>query len=426
MVTDGLFLLGHAGLAGFFSMFWHTIIFEVPRFLLAAFAVVGAEAMRIGETKHTDNRNTKVSILLAGHNEGRSLRAAVVGLREQTHPHLQIVVVDDGSTDNMKQVGNGLRREGLIDVFLSRGLRSGKAAAANLGLLYCTGEVIIIADVDTTFDRDAIAYIVDAFADPSVGGVSGNIAVRNPNSTVLTKFQAIQYFISISLGRRISNMLGILFIASGAFAGFRREALLCVGGWEVGPGEDADITIKLRRAGWKIRFQPEAWALTDVPESFQGLFNQRLRWQRSLVRVRARKFARMFDPRHPNFCLSDALGTLDILFFQGLLPSSFYVYVLWLFARYGYFAFVVLGIVSVLHAAVALLSFSLAMALSGHNGQWRLLPYVPGYALFNAYVMRAISVISYIDELVFRGSYRDTYVPRSVQSQARNFENGII
>jgi cellulose synthase/poly-beta-1,6-N-acetylglucosamine synthase-like glycosyltransferase len=419
MSGNALVIIHQLDLGSFFSMFWHSVLFEMPRFLLAAFAVVSAELMR--GARAPGRRGATVSVLMPGHNEGASLRAAVIGLREQTQKGMQIVVVDDGSTDNMADVGNALRREGLIDVFVYRGIRSGKSAAANLGLTYCTGDIVVIADIDTTFDRDGIARIVEPFSDPEIGGVAGNIAVRNADATMMTRFQAIQYLVSISLGRRVSDLFGIVFIASGAFAAFRREALLSVGGWEVGPGEDADITIKLRRAGWKVRFQPSAWALTDVPENFDALFKQRMRWNRSLVRVRARKFNAMFDPREPNFSCINALGTLDIIYFQALLPGSFYVYILWVFANYGAFAWVILSIVTTVYMLASLLSFTLAVAVSGHRGRWSLLPYVPGYTLFNAYVMRAIEVGAYIDELMFRHSYKDSYVPVRVQSQAERF-----
>jgi hypothetical protein len=146
-----------------------------------------------------------------------------------------------------------------------------------------------------------------------------------------------------------------------------------------------------------------------------------MRWNRSLVRVRARKFKPMFNPRQPNFSCINALGSLDILFFQALLPASFYIYVLWLFANYGAFAWLILSVVTMLYMLTSLLSFTMAVTVSGHHGRWRLLPYVPGYTLFNAYVMRAIEVGAYLDELIFRHSYQDTYVPTRVQSQAERF-----
>lgn len=421
MSIDSFSLLGQQDLSNFLSMFWYAVLFEAPRFLISIFVVATMEIARTLRRSPIRTPPLTISVLMPGHNEGPSLRATVIGLREQTRGDVQIVVVDDGSKDNMAAIGRQLKAEGAIDVFVSTGLRGGKSAAANLGFTYCTGEIIIIADIDTSFDRDALARIIEPFADPKVGAVSGNIGVRNSDASMVAKFQAIQYLISISLGRRVTNLLEIVFIASGAFAAFRREALESIGGWEVGPGEDADLTVKLRRAGWSIRFQPDAWALTDVPDTVLGLVRQRLRWNRTLVRVRVRKFARMYDPRRPNFSALDAFGSLDILYFQAIMPASFFIYVVWLFANYGAFGWLILGAVTIVYIIAALISFTIAASISDHYGRYRLLPYVIGYALFNAYVLRAVSVYAYLDELVFRRSYSDTYVPSRVLNQAERF-----
>lgn len=421
MPGNSFYLISQIDLPTFFAMFWHMLVFEVPRFLLAIFAVGAVEATRLFKPSRGERSGLTISVLMPGHNEAASLRQTVLGLREQTRNDAQIVVVDDGSTDDMALIGQRLQTEGLIDVFVSTGLRGGKSAAANLGLTYCTGDVIIIADIDTSFDRDALERVIEPLQDPRVGAVSGNIAVRNADASVIAKFQAIQYLLSISLGRRVTNMLDVVFIVSGAFAAFRREALLSIGGWEVGPGEDADITVKLRRAGWGIRFQPDSWALTDVPETVLALIRQRLRWNRTLIRMRGRKFARILDPSRPNFSILDALGTLDILYFQAILPASFFVYILWLFAYLGAFAWVILGVVTIIYVISALISFTVAASVSEHYGRLSLLPYVAGYALFNAYVLRAVSVYAYLDELICRRSYKDSYVPSRVLNQTEHF-----
>ena len=423
MVPESLLQALPMGYYQLLAMFWHAIIFEVPRFLLAGFAIGAAELFGNRALWKTwgETPDLKVSLLLAGHNEGGCLEKAIAALQEQTYRNFEIIVVDDGSTDDMAEVGMRLFRRGAVDRFLSTGIRGGKSAAANLGLSYCSGDVVLIADIDTTFDRDAVEQLIKPFADPRVGAVSGNLAVRNTDATLISRFQAIQYLMSISLGRRVTDMLGTLFIASGAFAAFRRNALQGIGGWEVGPGEDADITVKLRRSGWKVRFQPYAWALTDVPEQTLQLFRQRLRWNRSLVRVRVRKFACVFNPLQKNFRLADALGHLDIIFYQGLMPLGFYVYLIWLFAFYGAEALFILGAVSLVYVAASLVTFLIAVGVSGHYGNIRLLPYVPGYAVFNAFLLRAVSVYSYLDELLFRKSYKDTYVPKRVLDAADHF-----
>jgi cellulose synthase/poly-beta-1,6-N-acetylglucosamine synthase-like glycosyltransferase len=227
------------------TMFWFAAAIEVPRYLIGALYLAGREVLGISPGSESFDvagvapRTPTISVLLPGHNEGSGLERTILALREQTALPLQIVVIDDGSTDNMAEVGRKLKARGLIDVFMSTGLRGGKAAAQNLGLNYCKGDIIFISDVDTSFDRDAIAKLLEPFADPLVGAVSGNLGVRNFNSTIVARFQAIQYLNSIAMGRRINDMLYGLFVASGAFAAFRREALESVGAGAPGPGRTA-------------------------------------------------------------------------------------------------------------------------------------------------------------------------------------------
>jgi cellulose synthase/poly-beta-1,6-N-acetylglucosamine synthase-like glycosyltransferase len=395
-------------------MFWYALVIEIPRFTLGLVVVSGCFLLKPWRPRPVIPRNTGVSVLFPGHNEGSALRQAIIALGEQTRRNLQIVVVDDGSTDDMAKIGRQLKAEGLIDVFVSTGLRGGKSAATNLGLTFCTGEVVVVGDVDTSFDRYAIERVLEPFGDPLVGCVSGNIGVRNHQSSIIAKFQAIEYLITISLGRRLSDLLGMLMISSGAFAAFRRDALKAVGGWDVGPGEDADVTLKLRRAGWKVRFAPEAWALTDVPETASALFKQRRRWNASFVRVRLVRFRAILNPFHRNFSFLSALGTIDLIWFNLMLPVMSLFYVVSCISFYGSFLWVILIAVNAFYVITTTIVFICALATSGSYGHISLTPYVIGYSLFRVYVMRMHTVWTYVDEFFLRKSYRDTFVPSKV------------
>jgi cellulose synthase/poly-beta-1,6-N-acetylglucosamine synthase-like glycosyltransferase len=94
-----------------------------------------------------------------------------------------------------------------------------------------------------------------------------------------------------------------------------------------------------------VRFQPHAWALTDVPETLTGLLRQRARWNRSFAMLRFRKHARILTPLHSNFSLRDSLGTLDALYFEAIRPIAFTVYLVWLFSEFGALAWPVVAIV---------------------------------------------------------------------------------
>ena len=121
----------------------------------------------------------------------------------------------------------------------------------------------------------------------------------------------------------VQDVLGILSIVSGAFGAFRRSAIEEVGGQDVEVGEDADLTMKLRRAGWRIRFAPGAHALTDVPETVSALIAQRLRWDRGLITIWMRKLRGVFDPRQSTFRLIDVVALTDCSAFRFCSRSCF-------------------------------------------------------------------------------------------------------
>jgi len=417
MMVDGLGILTQLDVYSFVGMFWYAVVLEIPRFAVGLVVAAGCSLLTPRRPSTPVPRNIKVSVLLPGHNEGSVLRRAISALWEQSRGDLQIVVVDDGSTDDMARVGRELKREGLVDVFVSTGLRGGKSAATNLGLTFCTGELIVVGDIDTSFDRYAIERVIEPFCDPLVACVSGNIGVRNYRASVVTRLQAIEYLITISLGRHLSDLLGVVLIASGAFAAFRRDALIAVGGWDVGPGEDANMTLKLRRAGCKVRFAPDAWALTDVPETVSALFRQRRRWNASFVRVRLVRFNGILNPFQRNFSLLSALGTLDLIVFHAILPVLFFVYLISSVACYGSFFWVILVVVNGYYVSMTTIIFLCAVAAAGRYGHISLAPYVIAYALFRAYVMRIVAVGTYVDEFFLRRSYRDTFVPAKVQNK---------
>ena len=399
-------------------LFWYTTLLEIPRYTIGALLVATSSAWLPRTGPESD---LTVSVVLVGHNEAQALAPCIEALAEQTiagQPgRMQVIVVDDGSTDGMAGIARKLQREHKIDELLRLTLRGGKSAGVNLGLSVCKGDIVIIADVDTTFDRDAFALILRHFADPRVGAVSGNLGARNASATLVTRHQAIEYAIGISVGRRIADLLGMLSIVSGAFGAFRRTAVEAVGGQDVEVGEDADLTMKLRRAGWRIRFAPEARALTQVPETVSALIAQRLRWDRGLITIWARKFRGALDPRQSTFRVTDALALCDVIGFQVVLALAFPVYLVWLWLYFGEFAATIISATLVGYLVLDIAAFAAAVVASRHI-PLRFVIYLPVYTAFQITVMRIVRLIAVMQELVFRSSYRDPYVPGRVMQQA--------
>jgi cellulose synthase/poly-beta-1,6-N-acetylglucosamine synthase-like glycosyltransferase len=419
MPLDLVDIIRTLDLRGFLYFFWYFVIFDLSRYTISLLTIaLGAWFERRRDPGRYDG---PVSIMLTGHNEGKSLRKSVMSLREQSHQHTQIIVVDDGSTDDMREQAQQLKKEGIIDRYVSSGVRGGKASALNLGLYYCMHDVVVSMDVDTSLDRDAVEKIIRPFSDHHVGAVAGNLAIRNREDSLMTSLQALEYFSSISVGRRFTSQLGILTIVSGAFGAFRKSALKTVGGWDVGPGDDGNITNKLRRGGWQIQFAHEAWAMTDCPKTLLAYHRQRLRWNRSVIRYKLRKFRSVFNPFSAQFNGYDLAGIFNILFFQVFLAMSYFAYLIWLFTQLGEFAFVVIGVTIVIYFIEDLLTFIMVCCLYRDKNPWPLAIYLPLYNLFDSYVVRILRLYAYVNELIFRRSYQDTFTPTKVQNVLERF-----
>jgi len=336
---------------------------------------------------------------------------------------LQIIVVNDGSTDGTDATCRDLERRGLIDDYIHIRSRGGKAAAVNAALGIARHDLFLVTDSDTTFDRDALAIAAGYFRDPRVGAVGGTLRVRNIGRSLATGVQHVNYAFSITLGRIVKDMLGFYFVASGAFGMYRTAAVRAVGGWDFGPGEDGDIVTRLRLAGWRARFAPFAVAMTEVPATFVKLGRQRLRWDRSMIRNRYRKAGPyVLDPRNANFDTAFAVSFLDIFFFNGLVPFLFLVYGAYLAGVYGPFAATLLLSVQLFYISAGLLKYLIALSVSTRPREdLRYLAFVPLYSLINVYFLRFVRLYATANELVARGSYTDPYVPAKVRARVRRY-----
>jgi cellulose synthase/poly-beta-1,6-N-acetylglucosamine synthase-like glycosyltransferase len=307
-------------------IFWFFFFFEFSRFFI--FELVVLVLWKLREKKRNElQANARrrlfierplVSIIVPGKNEGKHIFKLANSLKEQTYSNFEFIVIDDGSDDDTERICKSLQKNGFIDLFLRNDVRGGKASAANLGYRFSKGTIVVHLDADCSYDNDAIEKIITPFfLNDDIGAVGGNILVRNYKDSLCTVLQAIEYSDTISAGRITSSELGIYRLVSGAFGAFKREALDRVGGWDIGPGLDGDITVKLRKLGYLIKFEPDAICQTSVPDTFKKLVKQRLRWDKSIIRFRVRKHRDVFYPnstfRFSNFISSAENITYNLL-----------------------------------------------------------------------------------------------------------------
>jgi cellulose synthase/poly-beta-1,6-N-acetylglucosamine synthase-like glycosyltransferase/peptidoglycan/xylan/chitin deacetylase (PgdA/CDA1 family)/spore germination protein YaaH len=219
----------------------------------------------------------EVSVLVPAYNEESVILDTVRSALASDYPKLEVLVIDDGSTDRTAElVRANFGHEPRVRLLLQP--NRGKPAALNHGLAEALGEVAISIDADTIVDPDAIPRLVRHFADPRVGAVAGNVKVINRNRW-LTRWQALEYITSQNLEKRAFDLLNCIPVVPGAAGAWRTALLRSSGGFSGDTvAEDTDLTLSIRRSGWKIQYDEDAIGRTEVPDTVEALIRQRFRW----------------------------------------------------------------------------------------------------------------------------------------------------
>ncbi len=415
------------------AYFWPFFLVDMTRYLFLDFTVllfyIPKRRRKRKAYKAARQRlfreNPLVSIIAPGKNEGKHIPKLTRTLALQTYKNIESIIVDDGSDDDTPIIGRRLQREGKITLFIRNEIRGGKASAANTALRYTKGKYIIHIDADSHLEQNAIETILlPFFMDENIGAVGGDIRVANTDASMATRFQTIEYFKSISTGRTVSSELGILRIIGGAFGAFRKDVLERIYGWDIGPGLDGDITLKIRKLGFKVVHEPFAVCNTNAPDSFRKLAKQRFRWDRSLVRFRVRKHADILLPSK-NFSIRNFLASVDNIFFNLILDLKWWIYIVQLFIIGKSHIEVVLLINLILYGFANFLEYGIAVALLAHTMRPKdiaLFIYLPLIPIYTGLYLRAIRSFAYLMEFTFKASFFDKWNPWKVSRIAREDE----
>lgn len=410
------------------TTFWFLIFIEFPRYYLldVIAAVHRGLTWRSRMRKEALARRMLflerplVSILVPGKNEGSNIYKLLRSLQEQTYDNYELIVVDDGSDDATPSIGRDLLKAGRIDQFYRMAERGGKASAANYGLMHAKGKYIVHLDADSSLDRDAIERILLPFyMDRYVRGVGGCVKVRNMDDSMCTSMQAFEYLRTIQIGRMGTDMLGIYHIISGAFGAFETQTLREIGGWDIGPGLDGDVTQKIRKAGYKVRFVPDAVCMTSVPVKWSALFKQRLRWSKSLVRFRIRKHRDILWSDR-NFSFSNMISNLDSILYDFVFNYVWLFYIITLIFAATDRLLDIMIVGWMIRLAFSLISFAVMQFVSERSASERRLGVLLLFhSLYMGYFMRIARLIGHTMELFFYSSYHDKWNPEKTSAVAQ-------
>jgi cellulose synthase/poly-beta-1,6-N-acetylglucosamine synthase-like glycosyltransferase/peptidoglycan/xylan/chitin deacetylase (PgdA/CDA1 family) len=217
-----------------------------------------------------------ISVVIPAFNEAAGIAATVRSMVDSIYPgELEVIVVDDGSTDHTASIVRRLRLPGVRVISQPN---AGKPAALNRGIAEAWFDILVLADGDTVFARDALIRLALRMSDPDVGAVSGNTKVANRRG-LLGRWQHLEYVMGFNLERRMFDILGTIPTVPGAIGAFRRATLEDVGGLSSGTlAEDTDVTMAICRTGWRVVYEPRALAWTEAPSTLRQLWRQRYRW----------------------------------------------------------------------------------------------------------------------------------------------------
>ncbi len=313
----GFLLLGTTETA----MFW---IFSIAVVLgIARLLIIGLLAI-VQRLKQHQDRNVPVtftpgvSVIVPAYNEEKVIVQTITSLLNQQYAgELEIVVVDDGSSDETALIcQEAYGRHSRVIVYKKE--NGGKASALNFGISHARHEVVIGLDADTVFDEDTVAKLVQPLQDPNVAAVAGNAKVGN-RINLVTRWQALEYVTSQNLDRRAFSLLDCITVVPGAVGAWRRSAVLEVGGFQEDTlAEDQDLTLAMRRAGYSVEYADGAVAYTEAPDTLRGLARQRFRWSFGTLQCAWKHRDAFFRTKY------GSLGWValpNVFLFQLLLPS---------------------------------------------------------------------------------------------------------
>ena len=283
-----------------------------------------------GSLERAHDRYPVISILIPAHNEESVVALAVKRALAIRWPELDVIVIDDASTDGTRSAVSEFVEAGLIRV-LHKPVNEGKSMALNDAARICRGELMLVLDADGQPDPAVFEWMVPRFVDaPRVAAVTGNPRVLNTRS-VLARIQAIEFSATVGIQRRGDSVWGRLMTFSGLCTLLDRNALLALDGFAPQMAtEDIDLTWRLQLAGRQVVYEPAALFGMQVPETIGAWWRQRRRWVEGLAQVLRRHGPAASRPAQWRLWPLLAKASLSILWAHLTVLVAITLFVAWL------------------------------------------------------------------------------------------------
>lgn len=369
-------------------LFYAVLIVSTSRIL---FRLILSLIYNLTRKNNATNIFPSISIVVPAYNESKTIKNCIESLQTLNYPNYEIVIVDDGSSDNTFEIANEYKKVKVIQQ-----KNQGKPIALNTGISHSEGEIILTVDADTTLDKDALKSIAKRFgSNEKLGAVAGNVKVKR-ESTILNTIQSAEYATGINLVRKGQSVLGTVMVVPGPVAALKKNAIKEVGLFSDDTfAEDFDITVKILKQGYAIEYEEDSLAFTDAPKNIEDLIKQRRRWYRGMIQV--------LD-KHKNLYFNRSLGLVGFLgipnlWFDAIAPFlniGFLLVTLLTWLLTGEFSFSIFGILVFLGFSLAMGVIGLSLEPKPEKRNYLVLPLLLFYNMF----LDGIRIMSLTEEMV--------------------------
>jgi hyaluronan synthase len=309
------------------SLFWLHPLANAYGLLVSAFIVSRLVLALFYRPPRDTGHRPSVTAVVACKNEEKSIRRTLECLFRSEYPsdRLEVVAVDDGSTDDTLQEMELAAAQHPALKVISFHHNRGKRHAMAEGARVARGEILVYVDSDSFLRPDAITKLASAFSEPSVAAVCGHADVQNARTNVLTRMQEVRYYVAFRVVKAAESIFSAVTCCSGCLAAYRRSCVMEVLdhwleqrflGVPATFGDDRSLT-RLMLLRHRVIYHAEAVCTTIVPDRWSVFFRQQLRWKKSWIRENL-LLSRFLWKRHPVMVVSFYMSVLFPLVSPGI------------------------------------------------------------------------------------------------------------
>ncbi len=310
------------------------------------------------EKTFSGNYQPTVSFVIPCMNEQAVIKETILNCFRVEYPlsKLEVVVIDDGSTDNTPKILNGMKGKYANLTVVQFSKNRGKRHAMMEGFRRARGEIIIQLDSDSCVHPKTFYKLIEPFKNLAVGAVCAHSDPINADKNVWTKMQAAYYFMSFRILKAVESTFNTVFCCSGCASAYRKTAIMSVLdewvnetflGKPVMYGDDRALSTRVVLAGYKTIYVWDAQAFTIVPDTFRKLIIQQVRWKKSWI-INAFKIGRRIIFKRPLVALLYFYPLVLISFINPIIVIYALVYVPLAYHIIPYFYLVGLLLVTIL------------------------------------------------------------------------------